>query len=775
MKYAWLYVPILMGLFLGTASGNSEAPITVSGSVLDAETGQPIAGAKLVSERGEKNHSTGEGRFQIANVPLGERLTVSSMGYETETVTVTSNSFEIRLDPKVFLMDEMVVTATRIERRISDSPALTEFVHEKELRENAYEHMGEVLDDAPGLYVNDDPRSGVGYAKSLNIQGMDRRRILVLVDGRPVFGNYAGRIDMATFGVGGVERVEVVKGPSSSLYGSGAIGGVVNIITQKAHKSTGYATSLVFKADPNWNSTIHWSHRFNLKRPNTTAALSLAINTRDGYYLLDDDENVAHNPLSVGYNIGADIEQTLTPDFSLGVNGQLTLQSAQKHGLNRSSVQNFDLRRYAVNPSLTYRMGDKTQCTLSLYTTRYKHESYQTYVAYGDRIKELDALESRPFKAVQYIGGFDKGEEIPGLKRQNEDLTRGELVVHGERGALLWVAGGDAGQKEFYTDNISGGWKHRKEQSLFGQIERQSASGFSLLGGLRYEHSDAYGSDVSPKLAISRKQTDVLRAHDCLVLRASVAKGYRAPDFKELYYELPISTKSMAIIGGELLRECAPWEPRLKPEVSVGVNAGPEYFWMDRIHVHANLFWNELWDALQFTSFDTRSETYRKMVEVFPRGMYSGAVTDSTASEYTKTVTNVARVRTHGAELFVSIRSQHGQASVSYTRTYAKDITNKERLENKPSDMLKLKAKRSIVRRESLVFGAGASYRFVHGEWGGEERFPDQHRLDGHLFFHWKKAYKVTVGVQNITDHKSISYLRQLPGRRVYVTNNLSF
>ncbi|MBD3180912.1 TonB-dependent receptor plug domain-containing protein [Candidatus Poribacteria bacterium] len=119
----------------------------------------------------------------------------------------------------------MVVTGTRTERVISDSPVLTQTVSERQLREEPYLHIGEALEDATGLYVQDDPIGGTGYLKTLSIQGMDKRRVLVLVNGNPVFGSYAGRMNLANFGVGGVERVEVVKGPSSSLYGSGAIGG----------------------------------------------------------------------------------------------------------------------------------------------------------------------------------------------------------------------------------------------------------------------------------------------------------------------------------------------------------------------------------------------------------------------------------------------------------------------------------------------------------------------------------------------------------------------
>jgi outer membrane receptor for ferrienterochelin and colicins len=142
------------------------------------------------------------------------------------------------------------------EREISDSPILTQTVNESQLREKPYLHVGDALEDAPGLHIQDDSIGGTGYLKSLSIQGMDRRRVLILVNGNPVFGSYSGRMNLANFSVGGIERIEVVKGPSSSLYGSGAIGGVVNIITKGVTKPLDYSSSVVCRTDPKWNSSL---------------------------------------------------------------------------------------------------------------------------------------------------------------------------------------------------------------------------------------------------------------------------------------------------------------------------------------------------------------------------------------------------------------------------------------------------------------------------------------------------------------------------------------
>lgn len=677
-------------------------------------------------------------------------------------------------DPPLKIND-IVVTGTLTERIISDSPVLTQTVNESQLREKSYLHVGEVLEDAPGLYVQDDSIGGTGYLKSLSIQGMDRRRVLVLVNGNPIFGSYAGRMNLANFSIGGIERIEVVKGPSSSIYGSGAIGGVVNIITKGVSKPIDYSTSLTYRADPNWNSSLLWSHRFGIIRSGTSAALNFGIETNDGYYLNDDEGNTASTSLQAGYEIGGDFRHHFSPQLSLNAEGQFSIKSSQMQGLNYSSFQNLDVQRYFVQPSIEYSLPNIADLKLSYYATHYDHENYPTYVEYEDRIKDIKNLESRPFESLKGLTGFEKGEEQPGLAIQMEELEKADFLANGKISNLLWVAGANAGQMKYDTDNIAGGLKKRDEQSAFAQTEWILPTKTSLVGGLRYEHSDAYGGDLSPKLAIMQKKEGIVKEDDSLALRFSVAKGYRAPDFKELYYELPSSTKSMSIIGGEYLRQFATWEPRLKPERSVGFNLGPEYFWREKVRLHFNLFWNELWDALDFKSFDKTSETYKKMVEVFPLGSASGKITDLTVSEYSSTVRNVDRVRTYGAESYLSAKMRGWTGSFSYTYTMAKDISNDIRLENKPTDILKIGLRKIFILGSSFALTPGVSYKYSRGELGGDGEQPDIYRLDFYVLLNLGDRFAITLGIDNITDQKDIQYLKQLPGRVIYITNNLNF
>jgi outer membrane receptor protein involved in Fe transport len=163
------------------------------------------------------------------------------------------------------------------------------------------------------------------------------------------------------------------------------------------------------------------------------------------------------------------------------------------------------------------------------------------------------------------------------------------------------------------------------------------------------------------------------------------------------------------------------------------------------------------------------------MVEIFPQGSAAGEITDPTESDYTKTTTNVERVRTYGAESYFSTKFHSWIGTFSYIYTMAKDITNDARLENKPTNILKISLKKIFIFGSSFAFTPGVSYRYTDGELDGEQEQPGIYRLDGYVSLSFGDRFTMTLGIDNITDQKDIQYLKQLPGRMIYVSNNLSF
>ena len=123
-------------------------------------------------------------------------------------------------------IDEVVVTATRNERPMGALPLPVTVISGKQIQQMGSLRLNDVLREQTGLAVVSD------HGQGIQIQGFGPDYTLILVDGEPIVGRTAGTLDLTRLAVGNIKQIEVVKGPSSSLYGSEALAGVVNIITQ---------------------------------------------------------------------------------------------------------------------------------------------------------------------------------------------------------------------------------------------------------------------------------------------------------------------------------------------------------------------------------------------------------------------------------------------------------------------------------------------------------------------------------------------------------------
>ena len=125
-------------------------------------------------------------------------------------------------------MDEtVVVTGTRSPHLLKDAIIQTDLIRSEEIQQQGATRLSDVIQERVGLSVISDHGTGV------QVQGLDPDYTLVLIDGEPVIGRTAGTLDLTRFSVGNLEQVEIVKGPTSSLYGSEALAGVINLITRK--------------------------------------------------------------------------------------------------------------------------------------------------------------------------------------------------------------------------------------------------------------------------------------------------------------------------------------------------------------------------------------------------------------------------------------------------------------------------------------------------------------------------------------------------------------
>ena len=215
-------------------SGIMAADFT--GIVVDKENGNPLPGATVTTEnRNVALAADGSGRFEITDDQETLSVTISHVGYKTLRGVLLTSGTENRIElaRSISVLDGIVVTANRYEKEAFKTSQPVTASGAAEIEAKGYPIVTDIVRDYPGLDVND---AGPFRARPV-IRGLFGTRILVLVDGERLndqrdISSFAG-VSMSLVDVSEIERVEVVNGPSSVLYGSDAMGGVINIITKK--------------------------------------------------------------------------------------------------------------------------------------------------------------------------------------------------------------------------------------------------------------------------------------------------------------------------------------------------------------------------------------------------------------------------------------------------------------------------------------------------------------------------------------------------------------
>ena len=446
-------------------------------------------------------------------------------------------------------LEPIVVTATRTPQRLKDTPVITNLITRAEIEATGAENIGEVLEHTAGIIIHRD-----GHGDGVQLQGLDSEYVLILVDGEPQVGRIAGKLNMARLAVENVERIEIVKGATASLFGNAALGGVINIITRKATAPFSMQASQSFEQ----NSTLNSRGTLELQRDKLNALLTLSHNRRSP---IDLDASDLTTTIDGYANVtgSARTEYQLTPATNLVFSGQYFTQDQE--GINENGPIAFDrlgdIENFSGSVGIEHEFDAKnlqnvspTLLTGKLYATRYGDES--TVINRETRETSSENLNI-------------------------QDLVKGEVQFD----TTLWekhqlTLGGEVILENLQSQRITGGERGLFTNSLFVQNEFRPISAFALVIGGRLDNHSEFGAHFSPKLSAMYRVIDNLR------VRASYGQGFRAPDFKNLYLDFTNVTSGYQVLGN----------PSVQPESSHNWNLGLEYQvfngLLTRIHVYRN-------------------------------------------------------------------------------------------------------------------------------------------------------------------------------------------
>lgn len=249
----------------GMATGQNRTDTHITGHVIDASTGNHLPYVTL-SLKGTAigMMSDATGHFFIKNIPSGKQvLSASLLGYEPQEIVIdpqpgTTTEVNFTLRESHLGLDEVVVSANRTASNRKEAPTLVNVLNTKKFETTSSNSLSDALNYQPGLRVEYSCQNcGV---PQLRINGLEGQYSQILLDSRPLFSSLASVYGLEQLPAGMIERVEVIRGGGSALFGSNAIGGVVNIITKEPLRNTlmlSNTTSLIGGKAADVNTTLN--------------------------------------------------------------------------------------------------------------------------------------------------------------------------------------------------------------------------------------------------------------------------------------------------------------------------------------------------------------------------------------------------------------------------------------------------------------------------------------------------------------------------------------
>ena len=241
-KKDWLWKLLLSGTCLAPLSLSAAQ---VEGIIADADSEWPLAHANVAVSPGKAGTITDSlGRYELQLPPGRYRVEVSIIGYGTQSrqlELLAGQNLQLDFALKVQALPQAatLITATGRPKSAAALTVPVAIVPREAIELSNAENVAGLLEDVAGLNVHSSLYGYLGSPSGVMIQGIDPKRILILVDGERVIGGPGGVIDLDKLPISNVERIEVVKGPHSALYGSEAMGGVVHILTRSPQERSG--------------------------------------------------------------------------------------------------------------------------------------------------------------------------------------------------------------------------------------------------------------------------------------------------------------------------------------------------------------------------------------------------------------------------------------------------------------------------------------------------------------------------------------------------------
>lgn len=657
-------------------------------------------------------------------------------------------------------LQEVVITATRTEKMLSAVPMPVTLISQKQIQEMGSLRLNQVLQEQTGLAIVSNHGAGI------QMQGLNPEYTLILIDGEPLIGRTAGTLELSRVAVGNIKQIEIIKGASSSLYGSEALAGVVNIITETPKEK-----KIVLTGRYGSNQTADLGVNTFFAKNKIKGNVFLNRYSSNGYDFTPETFGQTVEPFhnytlqnKMEYNISKKIKAVFSVRYFIE-NQQSNFEVGTSPNISKVSG-NGKITDFNINPTLHWQVSKKWKIEFRNYYARYGTNSQLNYLTDNTLFEESFFRQTflRPEIQSNYFLS-EKHHFVVGIGNTWETVaaTRYE------------------GTKQFQT------------QYAYFQYEYLPTQQWNLIFGGRIDNHTTYGSQFSPKFSAQ------YILNPAITLRASTGVGFKAPDFRQLYLNFNNNVAGYSVFGTEelptILQQLqaqgqiaelllsADEVGNLKAETSLSNNIGIKAKLTDKLTINGNFFRNDVNNLIESQAVARRTNgqnifSYRNLKSIFTQGVEVDV--SYQLHKYLLLSSGYQYLQAFDKDVLQKIKD--GQVYKRNAETFVTTRVTAEEyggLMNRSRHMCNIKA-----MYENAKKGISANIRAIYrGKYGLADRngnliLDDENEYAAAFWTFnssiakniWKNHLRLQAGVDNLFDYRDPINMPNLPGRLIWVS-----
>lgn len=657
-------------------------------------------------------------------------------------------------------LNEVIISATKTSQTRSQIPVPVVIISEQEIKKFSSSKLYDVIIDQTGI-VSVTTKTGT---EGLQIQGLDASFTAILIDGLPIVGRSFGALDLNRISLSNIESIEIIKGPSSSLYGSNALGGVVNLISKPPHED-GPIIKTSFKLATHNTNNIGLIYQY--KEGSFQISNSFDYYNTDGYDLIDGDLLSTVNPYS-NYTLRSNLKFAVSEKCLLNIHShyykQKQINSASDAGLLLEGESN--IKEWSTGVSAKYLMASNFSQNLEIYQTNYRADEFlnnEDGSIYEDNYFDHTLLQSElkshfKYKGMNTIIGF-------GIKK--EKLSRRDFLNNAEQ------------ELKFF----------------YGQLDAEAFNKVNIILGSRYDNYTNYSPVISNKLALGLSLTNKIK------INSSLGTGFKTPDFRQKHFDFTNSTVGYIVLGRDVVidrlesmqnvQEIIPFlelNTPLRPETSLNFNIGLRYNATNNLSFDFNIFNNKVHDLIEWrlVAKDQNSiniYSYFNVNQVETKGLEVNS-TYKNGDNWSIKI-GYQLLYAYDADVVKDIQKEDSDYYALDPETLTSIKLNRDDyfgLFNRSRHMGNIKLNYQLNDKTELNIMATYRSKYALADSNGNEildiydTFVDAHSLcDAGVAYQINSLTSCQTGVKNIFGFTNPGYISNLSGRLYYMSLKINF